>query len=149
MARDLYVHAIREQGMHFVVDTGRHSVHLDYPLGPGVTEGPTPLEMLLAALASCAGGTLALLLGRANMPPSGLEVEARGTRSEEHPTVLTHIDLEFVVHGADLEPETIARSLKLAEEQLCPVWATMKPGTVIDHSFRIVQPGSAPNDPRR
>lgn len=148
MARDLCVRAVREQGMHFVVDTGQHSVHLDYPLGPGGTEGPTPLEMLLAALASCAGGTLALLLGRANTPPDGMDVEARGTRSEEHPTVLTHVDLEFVVHGADLQPETIARSLKLAEEQLCPVWAMLRPGTVIDHSFRIVQPGGAPSNAR-
>ena len=138
MAQELTARAIQQQGMHFLVDTGNHSVHLDYPLQPGETQGPTPLQMLLAGLTACAGGTLALLLGRADVPPTRIEVEARAARRDEHPTLLTRIDLEFVVHGSRQDPEVIARSLRVAEEQLCPVWAMLKPGTVIEYSFRIV-----------
>ncbi len=139
MAQELCVRAVRQRGMHFLVDTGAHSVHLDYPLQPGETEGPKPLEMLLASLAAYAGGTVALLLGRANVPPTGLEVEARGTRRDEHPTVLTHIDLEFLVYGPGQDSELIAHSLRPAEEQLCPVRAMLKQATAIEHSFRITE----------
>jgi putative redox protein len=79
-----------------------------------------------------------MLLRRADPPPIGLEVEARGIRKDEHPTVLTDIDLEFVVRGSGQDPEVVARSLRVAEEQLCPVWAMLKPGTTIRSSFRIV-----------
>jgi putative redox protein len=96
-------------------------------------------KMLLASLAACAGGTLAMLLRRAEAAPTRLEVEARGIRRDEHPTVLTDIDLEFVVCGPGRDPEVVARSLRMAEEQLCPVWAMLKPGTTIRSSFRIVE----------
>ncbi len=139
MPRELRVRAVHQGGMHFLADTGEHSVRLDYPLQPGATAGPTPLEMLLASLAACAGGTLAMLLRRAEAAPTGLEVEARGIRRDEHPTVLTDIDLEFVVRGPGQDPEVVARSLRMAEEQLCPVWAMLKPGTTIRSSFRIVE----------
>jgi len=33
-------------------------------------------------------------------PVRGIEVNARGQRRDEHPTVITEIALEFVVHGA-------------------------------------------------
>ena len=139
MPRELRVRAVHQGGMHFLADTGEHSVHLDYPLQSGATAGLTPLEMLLASLAACAGGTLAMLLRRAEAAPTGLEVEARGIRRDEHPTVLTDVDLEFVVHGSGQDPEVVARSLRVAEEQLCPVWAMLKPGTTIRSSFRIVE----------
>lgn len=139
MPRELRVRAVHQGGMHFLAHAGDHSVHLDYPLQPGATAGPTPLEMLLAGLAACAGGTLAMLLRRADPAPVGLEVEARGIRKDEHPTVLTDIDLEFVVHGSGQDPEVVSQSLRVAEEQLCPVWAMLKPGTTIRSSFRIME----------
>ena len=58
MPQELSVRAVRESGMCFTASTGEHSVCLDYPLGPGATAGPTPLEMLLTSLAVCAGSTL-------------------------------------------------------------------------------------------
>ena len=68
MQQELSVRAVRESGMCFTASTGQHSVCLDYPLGPGATAGPTPLEMLLTSLAVCAGSTLSLLLERMKQP---------------------------------------------------------------------------------
>jgi putative redox protein len=139
MPKELSVRAIRNHGMCFTASTGEHSVCLDYPLGPGATGGPTPLEMLLSSLAVCAGSTLALLLDRMRQPFTGLAVEARGTRRDEHPTVLTEIVLEFIVTGRDTQPERVTQALKMAEEQLCPVWAMLRDGTPISTTFRIVE----------
>jgi putative redox protein len=139
MPQELSVRAVRESGMCFTASAGEHTVCLDYPLEPGATAGPTPLQMLLTSLAVCAGSTLGLLLDRMKQPFTGLAVEARGQRRDEHPTVLTEITLEFVITGAGTDPDRVAQALKLAEEQLCPVWAMLKGGTEIRTSFRLVE----------
>jgi len=137
MPQELSVRAVRESGMCFTASTGEHSVCLDYPLSPGPTGGPTPLEMLLSSLAVCAGSTLGLLLDRMKQPFTGLVVEAHAKRRDEHPSVLTEIALEFVIAGAGTKPDKVAQALYMAEEQLCPVWAMLKGGTPITTSFRI------------
>ena len=72
-------------------------------------------------------------------PFTGLTVEARGQRRDEHPTVLTEIAVEFVITGAGTDPGKVAQALKMAEEQLCPVWAMLKGGTPITATFRIIE----------
>jgi len=99
----------------------------------------TPLRLLLASLAGCSGNTLALVLGRMQQPVEAIEVDARGRRRDEHPTVLTDITLEFVVRGKGVEPAAVGRALTMAEEQLCPVWAMLKPGVAISAAFTVVE----------
>ena len=140
MPSELVVHTVHQGGMKFAASTGDHSIVLDYPFPPDhEAEGPTPLQMVLCSLAVCGGSTLAVLLEKMGQPFEGLEVEARGLRSDTHPTVLTEIALEFVLRGAKLESEAVQRALTMAEEKLCPVWAMLKPGTPIVASFRLLQ----------
>jgi putative redox protein len=139
MPQELCVHAVHQGGMHFVASTADHSVNFDYPLQSEETKGFTPLQMLLASLASCAGSTVGLLLGQMRQPLAGLEVEARGKRRDEHPTVITEIALDFVLRGDGLDPDMVAKALQVAEEKICPVWAMLKTGTPITSSFRIVE----------
>ncbi len=132
------VEAVRQQAMEFVVTAGPHSVTTDYPLKAGEAGvGPRPLEMLLGSLASCAGGSMVALLGRAGQPLAGLRVTARGERRSEHPTVFTRIALEFVVRGP-VDEAVVAKAIAQSESTICPVWAMLKPGTPITSSFRIV-----------
>lgn len=138
MPQELTVHAVRESGMCFTASAGEHTVCLDYPLGPRATSGPTPLQMILTSLAVCAGSTLALVLERMKQPFTGLAVDALGKRRDEHPTVLTEIHLDFVITGSDTDPDRVTQALKVAEDQLCPVWAMLKSGTPITTTFRIV-----------
>ena len=124
--------------MKFTASAGEHVVEMDYPFPPGhKTEGPTPLEMILASLAVCSGSTLALVLGEMKEPLEGLKVEARGQRSEQHPTVLTEISLEFTLRGPGLKAGPVQQALSVAEERLCPVWAMLKQGTPITASFSL------------
>lgn len=125
--------------MRFTAGNGFHTVHVDYPLEPGDPgTGLRSLELLLASLATCAGNTLGLVLGRMDQPFKGLEVDARAERREEHPTVLTAIILEFTVHGPGLDEATVARALTVAETQLAPVWIMLKEGTSITTSIRLL-----------
>ena len=127
------------EGLRFVATAGSHSVTTDYPLKPDDADaGQRPLEMLLASLASCAGGALLVLLRRGGHAVGGLTVRARGRRRSEHPTVFTEIALEFVVCG-NLDGSVVAEALAQSESRICPVWAMLKPTTPITSSFRIVE----------
>ena len=137
MPSELAIRAVHQGGMRFEAACGEHRVSLDYPLQPGPTAGMKPLEMLLSSLAACAGSTVALLLGRMKQPLKGLEVRVRASRRDEHPTVLTKIDMEFLLSGQGLDPAAVSRALAQAEERLCPVWAMLKSGTAIAATFKI------------
>jgi putative redox protein len=132
------VRAVQNKDLEFSVSIGPHSVIMDYPLTPGdAGAGAKPMDMLLAALAACAGGSVAALLRRTESHLSGLTVIVRGLRRAEHPTVFTQIAIEFEVHGS-VDETTVAKALKQAETHICPIWAMLKPAVPITSSFRIV-----------
>jgi uncharacterized OsmC-like protein len=136
--KTLIVEAIHAGGMRVAVQAGAHAIAVDYP-SPGHEAGaPTSLELLLAALASCAANTLAALLGRDGIVPASLAVGATALRRETHPTVLESIHLDFQLSGTALDPDTIERALLLAETRLCPVWAMLAPGTRITRALELV-----------
>ena len=139
MPSELRVHAVQQGPMAFAVSDGDHEVTVDYPL-PGAGEdlkGMTPLRLLLASLAGCSGSSVAALLRRDGQPVERVEVTARGQRRDEHPTVITEIDLAFEVHG-DVDPARVEHALRLSEAQICPVWAMLKAGTPVSSSFTVV-----------
>jgi putative redox protein len=139
MPTELSVHAVQQGPMEFAISDGEHAVTIDYPL-PQVDrdmQGMTPLRLLLASLAGCSGSSVAALLRRDGQPVERVEVEARGQRRDEHPTVITEIDLAFTVYG-DVDPARVEHALKLSEGQICPVWAMLKAGTPVSSSFTVV-----------
>jgi putative redox protein len=139
MPSELTVHATHRGGMRIDASCNEHLVEMDYPMpADGVCEAFTPLQLLLASLAGCAGNTMALLLARTEQPVKGIEVTARGQRRDEHPTVITEIALEFTIRGEGIDEAAVERSLTIADQQLCPVWAMLRPGTPISASFAIV-----------
>lgn len=135
MRSDLSVRAIHLGDMRIDAHMRDQVLPMDYPAAPGAS--PTPLEVLLASLAACAGNTLHLVLCRKmGVKVESLEVEARAERREEHPTVLTKIELVYYLRGEDLQSEIVERALRIAEDQLCPVLAMLRPGTEIHSSWR-------------
>jgi putative redox protein len=114
------------------------AIPIDYvpPLGDG--QGYTPLELLLMSLAACSGGTIGLLLRKMGKTVSGIEVNTKGLRREQHPTSFQKIFLEFVVHSVDARDADVQRAIKLAEESVCPVWSMVKGNAQINAEYRII-----------
>ena len=137
MPSELSVHAVSLGGMKVDATAGEHRVHMDYPLTPTeVPAGFTPMQLLLASVAGCGGSTVALLLCKMNQPLTGLEVNACGTRRDEHPTVFTEIRVEFVVRGS-VDPAAVEHAIAKAEE-ICPVWAMIS-GTPLKTYYKILE----------
>ncbi len=137
MAVECIARAVHRGGMRFSGVVGNHAFEMDYPLDPGVSgEGPKPMEMLLASLASCAGGSVVALLRRGGHQFQGLTVTARGQRRSEHPTIFTEIVLEFAFRGS-LDAGAVDRAIAQAETRVCPVWTMLKSSTPITTSVQI------------
>jgi len=139
MPSELTVHAAQQGPMEFAISDGEHEITVDYPLpgSDGGLRGMTPLRLLLSSLAGCSGSSVAALLRRDGQPVERVEVTARGQRRDEHPTVITSIDLAFTVYGK-VDPSRVDHALRLSEAQICPVWAMLKAGTPVTSSFTIV-----------
>jgi uncharacterized OsmC-like protein len=140
MPTELTLRARHLGGLRVLAETDAHAVDTDYPLHPDqATTGMTSLQLLLASLATCSANALMLVLTRRlRLTVTGLEVEAKGERRDEHPTVLTRIQLAFRVQGKGLEEGHVTQAIQLAESQLCPVWAMLKAGTPIQASFSLL-----------
>jgi putative redox protein len=114
------------------------TIPIDYipPLGDG--QGYTPLELLLMSLGSCSGGTIGLLLRKIGKTVSGIKVNTKGIRREQHPTSFQKIFLEFIVHSNDVKDADMQKAIKLAEESVCPVWAMVKGNAQIITEYKII-----------
>ncbi len=64
-----------------------------------------------------------------NVPVDSLEVDATAVRRDEHPTVLTSIEIVYSLLGSGLTSEVVEHAVNLAEKKLCPVLAMLRPGT--------------------
>jgi putative redox protein len=144
MQTELMVRAIHDGGMRVRASDGEFHVLMDYAMESGdPVIGPTPLTMLLASLAACSANSVMAVLKRMQQPVTGLEIEAHGLRSTEHPTVLKEITLRFFVKGEDVDPAAVSRALQLSEERLCPVWNMLKTSTAIRSDYHVEPPAPA------
>jgi uncharacterized OsmC-like protein len=124
------------------ITAGSHHLRADEPLSAGGTEtGPTPYDLLLAALGSCTSMTIALYARRKQWPLNGVTIRLRHSRahaedcaaSETHDARLTVIDREIELDGS-LDESQRARLLAIANR--CPVHLTL--GSRINVKTRLV-----------
>ena len=113
------------------VTAGAHHLRSDEPLALGGTDsGPTPYDLLLAALGSCTSMTVAMYARRKEWPLERVTVRLRHSRvhaedcaaCETQDAKLTVIDREIVLDGS-LGDDQRARLLAIANR--CPVHLTL------------------------
>ncbi|HZW09330.1 MAG TPA: OsmC family protein [Phycisphaerales bacterium] len=110
------------------VAIGPHALAADEPaeLGGGDT-GPTPVELLLASLASCKAITVKMYADRKQWPLERVEVVARA--ASMHGAVIASIETQVRASG-DLSEDQRARLLEIAEK--CPVQKAITSGVRIE-----------------
>src|SRR5512132_593290 len=113
------------------ITAGSHRLHSDEPASVGGTDtGPTPYDLLLAALGSCTSMTVAIYARRKQWPLNTVTVRLRHSRvhaqdcvaCEAHEARLTVLDCEIELDGA-LDETQRARLLGIAKR--CPVHLTL------------------------
>jgi len=108
-------------------------------------QGGSPIETVLAALASCSGMDVISIARKKRQAIATYSIEASATQREEYPQVFSEMALVHVVTGTDLSEAAIRRSIELSATKYCPVNAMLSAGaTVIHHRYRITSSGARP-----
>ena len=121
----------RAGGLRQEIEAGGHHLVSDEPLDLGGTDaGPTPYDLLVAALGSCTAITLQMYARQKGWPLDAVEVRLSHAKihardcadCETREGKIDRIDREIVLQGA-LDAAQRARLLEIADR--CPVHRTL------------------------
>jgi putative redox protein len=114
-----------------------HDLVLDSSDGGG--RGPTPMSLVVLALAGCTGMDVISILRKMREDVTGYEVQVRGERAREHPRIYTHVTVEHIVRGRELKEANVARAVELSATRYCPVSAIIGASGTVTHTYRIIE----------
>lgn len=120
--------SIKREKYPTLLSAGSHTITVDEPaeLG-GANTGPTPQDLLLAALASCTAITVRMYADRKGWPLDRCEAVATGSRSTQG--VLESVRLAVRLEGK-LDQDQRARLTEIAAR--CPVHRALVSGVAVD-----------------
>jgi uncharacterized OsmC-like protein len=98
--------------------------------------GPSPVEMLGAALAGCMSMDLAYILTRGQHPFTALRSTLTGERSPDVPHRFTAVTLHFDIAGP-VPRDAVARAVQLSREKYCSVWHSMRQDIDLQVTFAL------------
>jgi putative redox protein len=70
---------------------------------------------------------------------TGFEVRVYSEKAETHPHVFTHMTIEYIVSGHDVDPAAVDRSIELSSVKYCPVQAMLSKAVTIDHKVTLLE----------
>jgi putative redox protein len=136
-------HVVHTGGLRFEArtGTGRELVFGD----EAQLNEQSPVELLVAAIAACAGMDVAAILAKKRQVPESYEIEVEAQQRDDYPQVLSTIDILHVVTGPDVTEEAIRRCIELSATKYCPVNAMLSAGaTAVHHRYRARNTGKEP-----
>ncbi len=141
MAGEMNVQAKLTEGVSFAVTTeSGHQIILDgSSQAGGQNAGPSPMELLLTALAGCAGIGIIGILRKMRQQVSAYDIRVHATRVEQHPKIFEHITVEHILTGEQLSSSAVERAIALNEEYYCGVSAILGKSARITSTFQIIE----------
>jgi putative redox protein len=98
--------------------------------------GPSPVELLGAALAGCMAVDLAHILNRGRHAFTSLRSRLTGQRAPHDPHRFTAVTLHFTLEGPVPE-DAVARAIRLSHDKYCSVWHSMRHDIDLQVTFDI------------
>lgn len=97
---------------------------------------PSPMELVLLALAGCTGIDVVNILKRMRQRIDKLIITVEGKQAEEYPKVFTQITLHYHVKG-EVEERKLKRAIELSQNTYCSVGAMLAKTAKITYDYVI------------
>ena len=125
-------------------DTNGHSIVIGRSPDPNFQWlGVKPSDLLLMAVASCSAYDVVEILTKQRQPLQDLKVVCTGDQMPDPPYTFTCIHTKYIVSGP-VDPEKLARAIRLSEDKYCSVISTLRPGVPITSEYQILNEESIP-----
>ena len=124
--------------VHFEVSDGEGgALSVDGPPSMGgENKGLRPMQLALAALASCASMDVGPILAKQRQQLTDIRVTAVGERGDEEPSPFRAVNLHFDLYG-QLDEKKVHKALDLAVHKYCSVGAMLRGNVDISWSVEI------------
>ncbi len=103
----------------------------------GHDDGFRPTELLAIGIVGCTGMDVISILRKKRVQVDGFEVRVHVEKAEQHPKVFTHLNLEYIFTGKNLNPADLERAIQLSEEKYCPSMAMFRQIAQISRTVTI------------
>jgi putative redox protein len=109
------------------------------PDAGGDDDGFRPMELVAIGLAGCTAMDVISILTKKRQDVTGFEVRVHSEKAETHPHVFTHMTIEYVITGHNVDPAAVDRSIELSTTKYCPVQAMLGKTIDIDHKVTLLE----------
>ncbi|HET7552988.1 MAG TPA: OsmC family protein [Gemmatimonadaceae bacterium] len=99
--------------------------------------GPSPVDTLLGALATCASVDVVDILAKRRTPVATFEVEVDAQRANGVPRRVTHVLLKFRITGEGIERDQAERAIDLSINKYCSVRDSLDPDLPIEWTLAL------------
>lgn len=103
----------------------------------GNESGFRPVELIALATAGCTGMDVISILKKKRQEVIAFEVLVHATRATDHPKKITHMTIEYIITGKNIDPAAVERAVQLSEEKYCSSIATIRGVVEIDNKIVI------------
>ena len=117
-------------GHKIITDAGKNA--------GGEEAGYKATELLLYAIAGCAGIDVVRILEKQRQKLTSLEIEMTAHHNEHYPKPFHTIEVKFIARGENIDPKKLEQAIKLSEDKYCMVSQTIKNETKVETSFEIL-----------
>lgn len=131
-ADDAYHFISTSEDGHTVISDGSTAIG-------GGNKGMRPMEMVLAALASCSSIDIVLILKKQRQTLKDIKVTITGNRATDQiPAVFTDIHIHFRLFG-NIKPKKAEQAVTGSMERYCSVSKMLERTVKITHSHEIIE----------
>lgn len=109
------------------------------PAVGGDDDGFRPMELMLLSLVGCTAMDVISILRKKRQQVTDFQVKVKAEQAKEHPKVFTDITITYIVHGVNVDPKAVERSIELSETSYCPAQAMLVRAVPIKHEYEIVE----------
>lgn len=101
------------------------------------TEGPSPMDLLLLALATCSGSDVVLILRKKRLDLKDLRVEVRGERRAEDPRRYVRIAVRYRVTAPGAAEPAVRQAIDLSVQKYCSVIHSLQSDIALSYELDL------------